>query len=132
MKRMNVSRLLYAGLLINAIAANAGGVDALVSAIEIKPELLISGFGNAGASKTNATEIDFIVPISGSKLSIVPTYAGVSDKVNFAGDTLGGLQFVTKINDEISFTAQFVTQSFIDYGVQTDWLLQPTPLHPFW
>lgn len=124
MKTRNVSKL-FSTVLLTSAATVAYGFD-------IDPALLISGFGSAGFSMTNATNVDFYDPIFKQKISTVPTIAGVGKDPIFNQDTLAGLQFVGSVNDQISFTAQFVSQGSTDYSVATDWLYAEWRINDEW
>jgi hypothetical protein len=123
MKTGNVSKILGTFLMIGST---------ITYGFDFDPQVVITGFGNAGASVTNATNVDFYDPIFKQKLSTVPTIAGIGQDVVFNEDTLAGLQFVTSINDKLSFTVQFVSEGSNFYALETDWLFAEWRINDEW
>jgi hypothetical protein len=114
MKSRNSAKII--SLFLSSICATAA------QAFEFSPTLEIHGFGTAGASMTNATEVDVINPITRLKTGGIPEIAGIGNKPTFTEDTLGGLRFIAGVNDTISFTAEFLSEGSTGYDVTTDWL----------
>jgi hypothetical protein len=101
-------------------------------AFDFNPELLISGFGNVGASTSTGTEVNFFNPVTFSKQADLPSHDFIQDRVNFYNDTLAGLQFVARINDQFSFTSQFISEGDLEFDVYTAWLYAEWHVNDNW
>lgn len=101
-------------------------------AFSITPRLEVNGFGTAGASMTNATLVDAYNPITKVKNPTVPVIGGVGQSPTFTQNTYGGLRFRADVADDISFTAQFLSEGSERYVVQTDWLYAQWQINDAW
>jgi len=118
---------------INAMASCLFlGTSSNCLAIQFNPVIEINGFASAGASMTNATNVDFYNPIFKIKISEVPTIDNIGQNPTFLEDTSGGIQFAAAINDSVSLTAQFFSEGSEDFAVVTDWLFVEWQISDEW
>jgi len=113
MKYKNKTAVFLSFLLANASPAFA---------LDFAPTLDISGFATAGASMTNAVDVDFYDPIFKQKFSFVPTIEGIGQRPVVIEDTLGGIQFTAGLYENLWLTLQLVSEGENDYVVTADWL----------
>lgn len=96
------------------LATLIAGMSSIALAENITPNLKFNGFATATVSVLNDDQ-------GGEYIPDLYGYPGISQTANFGLDSLIGLQFDYRVNEQINVVAQLVAQGRNDYEVNAEW-----------